>query len=434
MHRAVAADVGLWVVLCCGLAGCAARSGPSQLAPSTQPADGQAAGQWLQWRGPTRDGRVAADVTFPESLQDDRLQLLWRAEIAEGYSSPIVTADRIFTVETLDKQTEIVRAFNRATGRQIWATDWAGSMKVPFFAARTGSWVRSTPACDGRYLYVGGMRDVLVCLDIADGKVRWKVDFMARYGTPLPSFGLVCSPLVVGDHLYIQAGASLVKLDKHTGNEVWRTLEDGGAMMGSAFSSPMPARLCGKDQVIVQTRRLLAGVDPDTGRVLWSTEVEASMKMNILNPAVIEGDRVFTSTYGGGSMVYAVTRDGEKWSVTQVLQSPVQGYMSTPIILGGHAYLHRRNQKLSCLNLLTGQEMWTTAEKFGEYSSLITDGNRILGLSCEGELYLFVATPEKFDLLDTRQISQSPTWAHVTVCGDQLIVRELKGLAVYRWR
>lgn len=432
MHRNFSSAIFLLVAAT--LAGCAA--GPTSTRPGNLAATtaSDACGQWLQWRGPTRDGRVAADVTFPESLQGDRLQLLWRAGIAEGYSSPIVTADRIFTVETLDKQTEIVRAFDRATGRQLWATDWAGSMKVPFFAAKTGSWARSTPACDGRYLYVGGMRDVLVCIDISDGKVKWTVDFMARYGTPLPSFGLVCSPLVVGDHLYVQAGASLVKLDKHTGNEVWRTLTDGGAMMGSAFSSPMLARLCGVEQVLVQTRKLLAGVDPATGMVLWSTEVEASMRMNILNPTVIEGDRVFTSTYGGGSMVYAVTRDGDRWGVTQVLESPVQGYMSTPIILGGHAYLHRRNEKLSCLNLLTGQERWTTAQKFGEYSSLITDGKRILGLSCEGELYLFRATPEKFDLLDSRKISDEETWAHVTLCGDHLIVRELKAIAVYRWR
>ena len=45
------------------------------------------------------------------------------------------------------------------------------------------------------------------------------------------------------------------------------------------------------------------------------------------------------------------------------------------------------------------------------------------------------ATPEKFDLLDRREISpKDPTWAHLGIAGDRLLVRSLKGLSVYRWK
>ena len=38
-------------------------------------------------------------------------------------------------------------------------------MKVPFFARKNGSWVRSTPIYSKGTLYVGGIRDVLRAID-----------------------------------------------------------------------------------------------------------------------------------------------------------------------------------------------------------------------------------------------------------------------------
>ncbi|MDA7655725.1 PQQ-binding-like beta-propeller repeat protein, partial [Akkermansiaceae bacterium] len=124
------------------------------------------AADWTQWRGPTRDGKTSKTAApWPKSLSNGNLKLIWSVDLAEGYSSPIVAGSKVFTVETKNKKSEIVRAFDRKTGKQIWDNDWAGSMRVPFYAAKNGSWVRSTPATDGKTLFVGGMRDVLVAID-----------------------------------------------------------------------------------------------------------------------------------------------------------------------------------------------------------------------------------------------------------------------------
>ncbi len=50
-------------------------------------------------------------------------------------------------------------------------------------------------------------------------------------------------------------------------------MSDAGGMNGSAFSSPVIAELAGKRQLLVQGREKLAGVDPETGKVLWDREV-----------------------------------------------------------------------------------------------------------------------------------------------------------------
>lgn len=386
---------------------------------------------WPQWRGPTRDGFVGGP-TWPTSLGQDHLKLMWRVDLGPGYSGPIVAADRVFVTETKDQKTEIVRALARETGRELWNAGWAGAMSVAFMAKRNGDWIRSTPAYDGQSLYVAGMRDVLVCLDAETGKQRWRDDFVEQYKAPLPAFGFVCSPLVVGEHVYVQAGAGLCKIDKQTGKVLWRVLEDTGGMFGSAFSSPIFSTLGGKMQLVVQTRQKLAGVEAESGNLLWSQSIPAMLGMNILTPTV-QGDRVFTSAYGGGSRLLEVKNDGDNFKVETVWNIPLQGYMSTPVVIDGHAYMHLRSRRFTCLDLATGKQTWTT-EPFGQYWSLIAQGDHILALDQRGELLLIRANIDKFELLDSRTISKQETWGHLAVCGDQVFVRELNGIAAYRWR
>lgn len=152
-------------------------------------------------------------------------------------------------------------------------------MKVPFFN-NNGSWVRSTPAFEGESLYVAGMRDVLVCLNVKDGRIQWRVDFVKQFETPLPKFGFVCSPLVVGDAVYVQAG-----------------------------------------------------VNPETGKVVWSQPVSAFRGMNIQTPVVV-GNTLFTSCYGGASILFELKRGREGFEIAEVWRDQKsQGYMSTPVVI-----------------------------------------------------------------------------------------------------
>jgi outer membrane protein assembly factor BamB len=387
---------------------------------------------WPQWRGPERDGHVARQTPWPDRLAGGSLTQAWRNAFGPSYSGPIVSETLVFITETQEKKREVVRALNRATGAQVWETSWEGALSVPFFAKANGDWIRATPAFDGQSLYVAGMRDLLVCLDAATGAIRWKVDFTRELGTPLPAFGFVCSPLVIGDFLYVQAGASFCQLDKQTGKILWRTLKDDGGMWGSAFSSPYPATLAGRRQLLVQTREKLAGIAPETGAVLWSKEIPAFRGMNILTPTVI-GDTVFTSAYGGMSHMVSVSESNGSIDQTEAWTNKARGYMSSPVVVDGHLYLHLQNQRFTCIDAATGATRWTTTP-FGKYWSMVVNQDRILALDERGELLLIRANPEKFELLDSRKISDDPTWAHLAVCGDEIFIRELNAMTKWRWR
>jgi outer membrane protein assembly factor BamB len=388
--------------------------------------------QWSQWRGPHRTGHIAPSQPWPASIQEGTLQEAWRIELGPSYSSPIVTEEHVFVTETVDKKYEVIRALNRKTGEQAWELRWEGALKVPFFAQSNGSWIRATPVYDNGRLYVAGIRDVISCIDASNGKEVWRVDFVKDHGGEVPDFGFVSSPLIDGDYLYVQAGGGFSKLEKATGKIVWTSLKDGGGMMGSAFSSPVKTEIHGVEQLVVQTRTKLCGVHPEDGKELWSQEVPAFRGMNILTPTVI-GDRVFTSSYGGESFLYKINHQAANWSVEQVWANRKQGYMSSPVVIDNHIYLHLRNQRFTCINLETGEDTWTT-ESFGKYWSLITNGKQILALDERGDLLLIQANPNQFELVESRDIAEAETWAHLGISDRELFVRELNAMVVYRWK
>jgi len=336
-------------------------------------------------------------------------------------------------VETVDKTTVAVRALDRSSGEELWVRSWGGTGSVPFFARSNGDWVRSTPAYDGRTLYVGDMGEALVALDGATGKELWRVEMPARFETDVPDFGFASSPLVLDDHLYVQAANSLVKLDKKTGATVWRALEKPGRMQQSgAFSSPVVATIGGRRQIVTLTRDALNGVEVESGAVLWSQPVPSYRGMNIPTPVVEDGS-IFISSYRRQSWFYSVRSDGERMRVEQAWESKSTGYMSSPVVIDGHVYLHLGNRRFECIELATGQARWRT-ESFGRYWSMTHQADKILVLDQTGTLYLIRANPDAFEMLDSRKVSEQETWGHLAVGGDQIFVRELQGISAFRWR
>ena len=385
---------------------------------------------WPQWRGPERTGAFKGP-TWPADFS--KLEPAWEVPLSASYSGPIISEKLVFTTESVDKRLERVHAIDRATGKTAWTAEWEGYQGVPFFAARNGDWMRSTPAWDGKDLFVAGMRDILVSLNGSTGKENWRLDFVSEFKKAPPGFGFVCSPLLDGKYLYVQAGGAFCKLEKATGKVVWRTLEEKGGAMDSAFSSPILTKVNGEPQLLVQTRENLCGVDPSTGKVLWSQAIKAFRGMNIQTP-VIQGTRLFTSAYQGSSQAWDLSGSAGNPGVTMAWEEKAEGYMSTPVVLGGKVFMHLRNKKFTCLDLASGKQDWVTDRKFGEYWSLITQGSRLLALDEKGILYLIQADPAEFKLLAEKKISDSETWAHLAMDGDLIVIRSLNKLQAFHWK
>lgn len=388
---------------------------------------------WPQWRGPNRDGIVTGPA-WPNKVSGESLKVVWKAEkLGPSYSGPVVSEKYVFTTETVDKRDEVVTCFDRATGKVAWKQSWPGSTTVAFFAARNGSWIRSTPAFDGEALFVGGIKDFLVCLEGDTGKIRWQIDCIKDLGGKVPDFGCVCSPLVDKDAVYMQAAGGFIKIEKKTGKVLWHVLKDGGGMMGSAFSSPVFAKIAGKEQIVVQTRSDLAAVDPADGKTLWKKEIPSFRGMNILTPVAF-GDAVFTSTYGGNTRLLNVASEGGDFKTADAWGFKYEGNMTTPVVIDGHAFFQGKDRRVICVDLKAGKETWRTDQRFGEYWNLVANKDKILALDATGKLFLLKANPKEFEKLDETQLTKSETWAHLGVAGDKIFVRSLDELIVYEWK
>ena len=391
---------------------------------------------WPQWRGPKRDGS-ASGGSWPDSLQTPSLTQRWRVELSPSYSGAVVSPDKVFVTYTRDKKYEGVRALDRQSGKEVWKAEWEGAMQVAKLGVSMGSWIRATPAYDGNGLFVAGMPDILVCLDPNTGAERWRADFHTRYKTPLPELGFVCSPLVVDDGVYVQTADSFVKVDKKTGKSIWRCLQrhykQKGAMGQGSYSSPDFAVIHGRPQLLVANIDAIAGVDPSTGNVLWKRVLDSYDQGCILAPTAYRGG-IFTSTRASRTGHYPLTYRNKEFTITDGWKNKLIVYMSSPVVVGDFAYAHLKNGRFACIELRNGKINWISNRPFGKYCSMVWRKDRILALTNDGKLLLIHADPDRFVLVDSRNISTAETWGHLAVAGQHIYIRERNAIAAYRWK
>jgi outer membrane protein assembly factor BamB len=68
-------------------------------------------------------------------------------------------------------------------------------------------------------------------------------------------------------------------------------------------------------------------------------------------------------------------------------------YVPTPLVIGAHVYLWDDQGTASCLELKTGKQVWSERVTGPTYTSPVSDGERIFGISRKGELVVLAAAP-----------------------------------------
>jgi outer membrane protein assembly factor BamB len=185
--------------------------------------------------------------------------------------------------------------------------------------------------------------------------------------------------------------------------------------------------------LLVQSRTALSGISPKSGDVLWSQTVKTFRGMNILTPLPY-GDAVFTSAYGGRGHLFGVEQQEGQLVSARKWTNRVQAYMSTPVVIEGHAYVYLRSKRFCCVHLDSGELKWTSPSIADENWSMVAHGGRLLALTEAGELYLIAANTQEYEVIDVIEVADSETWAHLAVDGDQVLIRELDGLSAFTWK
>src|SRR5262245_25259107 len=248
---------------------------------------------WPQWRGIHRDGRWD-ETGVLDSFPAEGLKPKWRTAVGYGFSSPVIAQGKVFLADAKlepPKAEERVLCFDEATGKSLWShaypvpyPDWA-------FVPGQGGGPSATPIVESGHIYALGGCGAVHCLSASSGRLLWEKDLAKDYEIAVLSCR--ASPLIEGNLLIVftggKPGASLVALDKDSGKEVWRALDDS-----ISNSSPMVISAGGKRQLIVWTGESVTSLDPLTGSSYWREHVVTDNNNAVASP-VAQGDWLFVA-------------------------------------------------------------------------------------------------------------------------------------------
>lgn len=145
--------------------------------------------------------------------------------LGDGIAAPAVVGNQAFTLSVLDG-IEYVVAFNVETGEREWLSRLGLPSDGYVAYHRLMRWLsqRTPTVYDGK-LYAVTAYGLLVCFSCYDGKQVWSKDFGKEYGVTRQTWGFCDYPLVDEDvSICVPGGskATVVALNRHTGDEVWR--------------------------------------------------------------------------------------------------------------------------------------------------------------------------------------------------------------------
>lgn len=324
------------------------------LAPAFSRAD-----TWLQFRGDSGGG-VSSDAGLPEKW-DLQHNLLWKARLpGSGSSSPIVLKDRVYltcysgygTREGGGDQKNLVRhlvCVDRNNGNEIWKTDIHTNSREANYGGmmQQHGYASNTPATDGQKIFVflgtGGVH----AFDM-QGKELWE----KAVGDGTNQWGSASSVRLSGDLVIVNAAiesGAIVALKKENGDEAWRF-----PINGRSWSTPALVETdAGKHELVISSEGQISGLDPLTGKKLWSCDGVQDYTC----PSVIPAKGIAYVCGGRQSSLIAV-RVGGSGDVTTshvLWRARIGANVPTPVLYQGHLFgVSDRGGIAYCVNAETG--------------------------------------------------------------------------------
>lgn len=385
------------------------------------------ADDWPQWLGPQRDG-VWREKGVLQKFPAGGPRVLWRVPIGGGYAGPAVAGGKVYVTDrqldagqkdpdnpfkaTQSRGRERILCLDAASGKQLWKHEYPSKYTMSYSCGP-----RATPViAEGKVWTLGAMGDLL-CLDAATGKPIWQRSLMKDYDASVPIWGFAAHPLLDGDQLICLVGRkpAVVAFDKNTGKEKWRALELEAAEIG--YAPPMIYTFGGTRQLIIWHPEAVNGLDPATGKLLWSHPWNVRANLTISTPRQI-GNRLFLTAFYDGCRMLEIS-GGDSPTVKELYRSHGRGerpgqtdklhaIMVTPYIDGDHIYGVCSYGELRCLQLADGKRVWSdltatgagTAPERWANAFLVRHGERTFLFNEKGDLIIARLTPRGYEEID----------------------------------
>jgi outer membrane protein assembly factor BamB len=377
---------------------------------------------WPGWRGPTGLG-YSKEKELPLTWNGKTGQnVLWKSLLhggaknnpdftSPGWSSPIVFKDRIFLTTAIwpqglsDKERRAsiaehhVLCFSVKDGKQLWDTVVpAGPIVVTNIYH---GYAVPTPATDGKLVYALFGSGVMVALDFK-GKIVWREELPHRNDQ---DNGVCSSPVLYDDAVIIPGiqDLGLRALYKKTGRVKW----EQKIKQRNTMATPALVRIGDKLQLIHHAGGI-QGIDPETGKVLWTCRAPTSQSSPVFGGGLLYAD---AGRGGQKGAVIDPTGTGDVSKTHVKWETRVEGVAgSSAIIVGDHVYRITGQDFIRCWNLATGELVHElkTPRITPSASPIGTADGRIYFAS-PGKSYVLKASP-KLEILAVNDLNDGPDY------------------------
>jgi outer membrane protein assembly factor BamB len=393
---------------------------------------------WPYWRGPNADGVAAGDAPLTWS---DTQRIAWKAEIpGRGFSSPVVSGDRIFVTTAvpasgrggLVEHRFLLLAFDRKTGKPVWEKVARVATPHQTHHPTYGSFASNSPVTDGKHVYAFFGSRGLFAYTVA-GDPIWQKDFpplrmFMNFGEGAWTWLEDNKLLVVLDH---EDQSALVALDKLTGKELWRTPRQGQ----TNWSGPFVTTHDGRKQVIISASREVVGYDLESGKRIWSA---TGLGQNTIpQPVAGGGIAIVMSGYRNPNlMAIRLGRTGDLTGSDAIVWQNQRGnsYTPSPVLHDGILYMLTDSGMLSALDAATGKPHYLQQRLPKPYNfkaSPVAANGKLYLASEEGDVIVVRMGP-KYEVLATNTLSDETFIASPAITGGEIYLRGTNTLYAIR--
>jgi len=380
---------------------------------------------WRVWGGPQRDFNTSGTGLFPNTGTKwlaTPPKKLWERPLGDGYSAIAVEDGTLYTAYRKDAN-DVVVALDAVTGRTVWEYGYAAPFKNGY-SERVGPGPYAMPQVIGDRVVTASGIGQIHSIEKKTGRPVWSWDLYGSVAGTTLGFGYSSHALPYKDSLILFAGgrkSAALRLRQSDGTAVWQKLN-----LRNAHSSPLLIDVDGQPQVAILLGDEIAGIDPETGTLLWRHPHKTENGLAVSTPVWAPGNLLFLSTaYNGGARVLKLSRSGNSTTVQELWHNPrVQSHFGSVIRQGGFVFLSSGQGVgvLTAVELQTGRVAWQVRD-FVKAQLLGADG-RLIVLDEDGNLGLGIATPEKFQALAKWPILKSLAWTPPTLAGNRLYLRD----------
>ena len=389
------------------------------------------AADWPQWRGPDRDG-ILRSFEHPDSWPS-QLRLAWKIPVGIGHSSPILVGENIFQFSRMEED-EVLSCIDLHSGKVRWQKKHSAPYEMNPAARSHGKGPKSTPLFYENKIFTFGISGILSSHRADDGELIWRKSFAGRFSRTSPLYGTAMSVAIDQGVLYAHVGGhdggALTAFEPNSGIILWTWDGDG-----PGYASPIIVNPGGIRMIVTQSQDNIVGVEAASGKLLWKIPFKTAYTQNAVTPAFHDGVLLFSGLNNGITAMRIGARS-DRLSPEVIWKSEdLSMYMNSPVILNGlmYGFAHERRGQVFCLDTLSGNVIWTSEGRQGQNAAIIGTMEALFVLTDDAELQVAKTGGDRYELLGRYIVADSPTWAHPVILEDGILIKDESHLARWRW-